>query len=192
MNKHERWKEELNLLRSILEKTGLPVEIKWGAEVFTHQGANVVAYGGFNDFFALWFYQGVYLKDPLGVLINAQEGKTKALRQWRFRSIREVNEKQILAYVAEAVENTEKGLVWKPEKADTLSLPVELEARLNQDQGLSAAFDRLTPYKQREYVEFILEAKRDATRVARLEKITPLILAGTGLHDQYKKGRSNN
>jgi len=41
--------------------------------------------------------------------------------------------------------------------------------------------------KQREYSEYISEAKRETTKVTRLKKITPLIEAGKGLHDKYKK-----
>ena len=40
--------------------------------------------------------------------------------------------------------------------------------------------------KQREYCEYIATAKRDPTKLSRLEKIKPMILNGTGLHDKYK------
>jgi uncharacterized protein YdeI (YjbR/CyaY-like superfamily) len=43
----------------------------------------VVGIGSFKSYFGLWFHQGALLSDDENVLINAQEGKTKALRQWR-------------------------------------------------------------------------------------------------------------
>jgi uncharacterized protein YdeI (YjbR/CyaY-like superfamily) len=39
-----------------------------------------VGIGGFKSYFGLWFHQGALLTDKAGVLINAQEGRTKALR----------------------------------------------------------------------------------------------------------------
>lgn len=78
------WDQELALLKSIIQKTGLKETVKWGIPVFTFNGQNIVGIAGFKSFFALWFYNGIFLKDPNKVLINAQEGVTKALRQWRF------------------------------------------------------------------------------------------------------------
>jgi uncharacterized protein YdeI (YjbR/CyaY-like superfamily) len=51
---------------------------------------------------------------------------------------------------------------------------------------LKKAFGKLAPYKQREYAEFISQAKRADTRDRRLEKSIPLILAGRGLIDRYR------
>jgi len=50
-------------------------------------------------------FNGVCLKDEHNLLINAQENKTKALRQMRFTSKNEINEPVILAYVKKAIEN---------------------------------------------------------------------------------------
>jgi uncharacterized protein YdeI (YjbR/CyaY-like superfamily) len=44
----------------------------------------------------------------------------------------------------------------------------------------------MTPGKQREYAEYIAEAKQAATKERRLEKILPMIAAGGGLNDKYK------
>ncbi len=63
MEYNERWAEELTLLSSVIAKTPLEKAIKWGSEVYTYNGKNVVSYGGFRNFFALWFYNGVFLQD---------------------------------------------------------------------------------------------------------------------------------
>ena len=41
----------------------------------------------FKFYVGLWFFQGAFLSGPAKVLVNVQEGKTKALRQWRFTDI---------------------------------------------------------------------------------------------------------
>ena len=86
----------------------------------------------------------------------------------------------------EAISNEQKGLVWKPEKSKELELPDLLKEKLKADSKLKKAFELLTPYKQKEYAEYITEAKREATQVSRLEKIIPMILEGKGLNDRYK------
>jgi len=187
MNREQLWKEELAMLRTIIIKSGLETSVKWGAEVFTFQNKNVVSCGGFKNHFCLWFYNGVFLSDPYKVLINAQEGKTKALRQWRFTSKTEIDETKILEYVHEAIMNEEKGKVWKPQKSELLPVPELLQAALNDNKKLYTAFNNLTPYKQKEYIEYLITAKQEATRLNRLEKIKPMILVGKGLNDKYRK-----
>lgn len=134
----------------------------------------------------MWFYNGVFLSDPYKVLVNAQEGKTKALRQWRFTSIDAIDEKKVLRYIKEAIKNEESGNVWKPEKQPVPTVPAVLAEQLSSSKNLKAAFDKLPPYKQKDYIEYIQSAKQDTTKVSRLEKIIPMILQGMGLNDKYK------
>ncbi|MBE0663424.1 MAG: YdeI/OmpD-associated family protein [Bacteroidales bacterium] len=180
------WQDELEILRSIIIKTSLTSEIKWGMEIFTWNGKRVVGYLGFKNFFSLWFYNGVFLSDKYKALVNAQEGKTKALRQWRFTSSSEIDEEKILEYINEAIENEKAGRVWKPEKSGQLEIPELMHASFEQDHNLKSAFENLTPYKQKEYIEFLESAKREETKLSRLNKIKPIILSGLGLYDKYK------
>lgn len=186
MPKNNQWKEALSLLNQIISKTELVETTKWGMPVFTINGKNVVGYTGFKTHFGLWFYNGVFLSDPYQVLINAQEGKTKAMRQWRFESIEEIDESKILEYLQEAIQNEKEGKSWKAEKSGKIEIPDLLEEKLQADTKLKESFEALTPYKQKEYIEYINEAKRDATKISRLEKIIPMILEGIGLSDKYR------
>ena len=180
------WPEEMALLHQILTKTGLTETTKWGVPVFTHKGKNIVSYVGMKEHFALWFSNGVFLSDPHQVLVNAQEGKTKAMRQWRFTSIEEIDEAKILAYVREAVQNEDAGKSWKPEKSAPAQIPGILQEKLDSDAELKAAFEAFTPFKQKEFIEYITDAKREATQLSRLEKIVPMIREGMGLNDIYR------
>lgn len=184
---NEQWHVELAILKSIIKKTGLTQTIKWGAEVYTHKGKNVISYYGFKNYFALWFYNGVFLEDKHKVLLNAQENKTKALRQWRFSSKEEIDEKKILDYIHEAIKNEDEGKVWKPEKSADISIPEALKVALSSDKDLEKAFNKLPFYKQKEFIEHVDSAKRAETKLARIDKIIPLILQGIGLNDKYKK-----
>ncbi len=183
----DKWVEELSLLSSIIQKTPLEKTTKWGSDVFTYDGKNVLSYGGFKNYFALWFYNGVFLQDKYHVLISAQEGITKSLRQWRFSSVAEIDERKILEYVNEAIAIEKKGLRIAPEKEKPVEIPQLFVEMLSEDKTLKESFDRLTPGKQKEYMLYIAEAKQEATKVKRLEKVRPMILSGIGLNDKYKK-----
>lgn len=186
MQNNAKWAEELTILASIINKAPLEKSIKWGAEVFTWEGQNVVSYGGFKNFFSLWFYNGVFLKDKYAVLINASEGKTKSLRQWRFTSKEEIDEKKISEYILEAIEIEKKGLKIKQEKFVAVPPPELLADALKTDKIFHTAFKNLTPGKQKEYIIYLNEAKQEATKIKRLEKIRTMILEGKGLNDKYK------
>ena len=60
-------------------ETELLETIKWGVPVYTLNDKNVLGMGAFKSYVGIWFFQGAFLDDPQKKLINAQEGKTKAL-----------------------------------------------------------------------------------------------------------------
>ena len=118
-NKTNQWENELEQLHAIIRKTPLVETTKWGGPVYTYNNKNVVGIGGFKSYFGIWFYNGVFLKDEKKLLINANEENTKSLRQMRFNSGNEIDEKLILGYIKEAIEIEEKGLIIPKEKKET-------------------------------------------------------------------------
>ncbi|WP_026777658.1 YdeI family protein [Polaribacter sp. Hel_I_88] len=185
--KKENWSKELKLLRTIFADLPLEETIKWGAPVYVFQGKNIVGLSAFKNYCGLWFFQGALLKDKEKVFVNAQEGKTKAMLQWRFNAIDEINTTQIKEYVLEAIENVKLGMEIKPTKTSKpLSIPEELKLALHENKELKENFDNFSLSKQREFAAYIDEAKRAATKLKRLQKIIPMIISGVGLHDKYK------
>ena len=184
-DKNNNWTEELDLLKEIIAQTELVETTKWGAPVYVLNNKNVIGIGGFKSYFGIWFFNGVFLKDQNNVLVNAQEGVTKSQRQWRFNSKEEVNEKEVLAYIIEAIENEKAGKVIKATTKEIL-ISKELQLELESDNSLAEAFQKFSLAKQREFHEYIEEAKREATKLARIEKNKPLILEKKGLNDKYK------
>ena len=183
---NKQWGNALKKLRSILIKTQLAETIKWGTPVYTLDDKNIVGLGAFKSYVGLWFFQGALLNDKKKILVNAQEGVTKAQRQMRFNSIEDINEKLILEYVEEAIKNHRAGKEIKPSKKASVSIPNELKNELQKDSKFNKNFDTLAPFKRREYCEYISEAKREKTKNNRLKKIMPMILKGVGLNDKYR------
>ena len=180
------YKGGIALLREIALKTEAVEDFKWSIPVYTLDGKNVFGIGKFKSYFGVWFFNGVFLKDPKKVLENAQDGKTKGMRHWKFHDLEEVNEKAVLAYMNEALENQKKGLEIKAEKTKEVEVPELLQSKLDSDSVLKSSFEKFTPYKQKEFCEYIAEAKQEKTKLRRLEKILPMIQDGLGLNDGYR------
>jgi uncharacterized protein YdeI (YjbR/CyaY-like superfamily) len=181
------WQEEIELFKSIVEKTELQHAIKWGIDVYTFNGQNIIGIAPFKSYIGIWFYNGVFMSDPLNVFVNAQEGKTKALRQWRFFSKEDIVSDQVLAYIKEAIANEKAGKKLVPERNMKFEIPEVLAKALENDSELNKSFEQLSPGKQKEYAFHIQEPKREETKISRLEKIIPMVKAGMGLNDKYKK-----
>ena len=178
--------EALKILRELILSTELEETIKWNSPVYALNGKNVLSFGAFKHHFGIWFFNGVFLKDEHNLLEQAQE-KTKGLRNMKMTSIDQLNKPVVLAYIKEAIENQKLGKEIKPEaKGKTVDIPEGLNAALKKDKVLMDSFKALTPFKQREYCEYIDTAKRAETKQTRLEKIIPMIEKGIGLNDKYR------
>ena len=181
------WSEANDILEQIVNETELVKDFKWGGDVYTLNGKNILAFSGFKNHFALWFYNGVFLEDKYKVLMNANEEKTKALRQWRFTSAAEIDVTKVKEYIVEAIQLSKDGKELKPEKSKEKEVNELLKEALNLNDILFTSFNTLTKGKQKEYIEYIEEAKQEKTKLARIEKIKPMILEGKGLNDKYRK-----
>ncbi|SDI32986.1 YdeI/OmpD-associated family protein [Winogradskyella thalassocola] len=186
VNSH--FSDALSILRRIINTTELEETIKWSMPTYCLNGKNVLGIGAFKNHFCIWFHHGIFLKDTQQLLYNAQEEKTKAMRQMRFETVADINEAAVLAYVKEAIENQHLGRAIKLQRnIKTIVIPNELKDLLKINSELKTCFKSLSLSKQREYCEYISEAKRATTKQTRLDKITPMIRKGIGLHDKYRK-----
>ncbi|MFD0894273.1 YdeI/OmpD-associated family protein [Luteolibacter ambystomatis] len=182
--KAEKWREELEYLRTVALSAGLTEELKWGVPCYTRDKANVVLIHAFKDYCALLFFKGALMKDPKGILIRQTENVQSA-RQVRFTSVREILklEPTLKAYLREAVEVEKAGLKVAYKKASEFAVAEEFQSRLDASAKLKKAFEALTPGRQRAYLLHFSSAKQSKTRAARVEKCEPRILEGKGLDD---------
>lgn len=183
IERSERWPKEMARLRPILLDAGLAEQIKWRSPCFSYEGKNIAIFQEMNDFLSLMFFKGALLADPESVLVD-QGPNSRSARRIEFTSVDQVERlaEVVATYVAEAIGVEEAGLDVGPPPA--LVLVDELQDALDRDVALAAAFASLTPGRQREYNMHIGGAKQANTRVARVEKLAPKILAGKGLRDR--------
>jgi len=184
--KASHWQNELRVLREILRTTELDEGVKWGSPCYTYDGKNVVGLASFKSYVGLWFHQGVLLQDKNSVLITAGDGTTKALRQWRMTFAGDIKPSVIKRYVEEAIKLAKEGKAIKPDRARPVVIPPELKRALRREKGATAAFSNMRLGLRREFSDYIADAKRTETKLSRIAKILPMIIAGVGLNDKYR------
>jgi len=178
------WMEPLMALRKLLKTTELGEQLKWGSPTYTVDGKNVLMLTCFKDFACITFFQGSLLDDPEGRLDKAGPN-SQAGRLMKFTSAEQVHrdEEQLLAFVARATELKRSGAKVVIDRSAE-PMPDELQDALDADPDLQAAFDALTPGRQRSHILHVGGAKQSATRARRAQKCIPKILAGKGFLDR--------
>jgi uncharacterized protein YdeI (YjbR/CyaY-like superfamily) len=183
-DKAEKWKEELEKLRTIVLDCQLNEELKWGVPCYTLGKKNIVLLHVFKEYCAILFFKGALLSDAEGILIQ-QTKNVQAGRQIRFANAREIAEMEPLlkAYIFEAIEVEKSGLKVGFKKTSEYSIPEEFQSKLNEIPALKTAFYALTPGRQRAYILHFSAPKQSKTRLSRIEKSIQQILKGKGLDD---------
>lgn len=182
--KAEKWKKELEKLRSILLDCQLTEALKWGVPIYMFQNSNIIGINGLKESCALSFFKGALLEDAQSILIKP--GKHTQLGRWiKFTSVREITEmEQILkVYIYEAIE-VERAGVSVHVKKEPEPIPEEFQHKLDTQPALKAAFESLTPGRQRAYILYFSAPKLSQTRESRVERCLKRILHGKGLNDQ--------
>ena len=101
-------KRELAMkLREIILKSNAAIteDIKWGNLTFVSNGNIAFIYSyDTTDYINLGFSEGTALTDPKGLL----EGTDKSMRHVKIRSEKDIDEKQITAWIQEAAKLNQK------------------------------------------------------------------------------------
>lgn len=184
----EKWRKEVERLRTILLDCGLEEELKWGVPCYAYQNGNVAIINPLKEYVAFGFFKGALLEDAEGML--ERPGKNiQAVRIIRFTNTREIDkmETTLKAYIYEAIEIERAGLKVRLKKTEDYEVPEEFQKKLNKSTKLRAAFEALTPGRQRGYLLHFAAPKQSKTRESRIEKCIPLILAGKGLNEYQRR-----
>lgn len=173
------WPAPMAQLRSILLDCGLTEELKWSVPCYTHQQRNILILAAFKEYCGLNFFKGALLQDAHGLLVSPGENSQTA-RYLKFTAVQDVIalEPIIKAYVFEAIQNERAGLKVDFKQKNALVFPPEFEEQLALNPALKAAFEALTPGRQRAYNLHFSAPKQSKTRAARIEKCIPQILEG--------------
>ncbi|MHA7966008.1 YdeI/OmpD-associated family protein [Paenibacillus sp. CAU 1782] len=184
LGRADKWRDEFAELRRIVLDCELAEDFKWGVPCYTVQSKNVVLIHGFKEYCALLFVKGALLKDTHHLLIQ-QTDNVQAARQIRFTGVQEIldQEDKLKDYILEAADNETSGQKVEMKKPMDFQLPEELQFRFEAEPAFKAAFEALTPGRQRAYLLHFSAAKQAKTREARIDKYQSAIFEGKGLND---------
>lgn len=184
IEKSDKWQKEMLKLREILLECGLTEELKWKQPCYTFNGANILIIANFKSFVALSFFKGVLMRDSEGVL-EKLGANSQSVRSVKFTAVQEIIHAKafIKSYIFEAIEIEKSGLKAEKKESKKLNFPEELFQLFEENSEFKAAFEALTPSRQRGYNLFFSAAKQSATRISRIEKYKDRIFNGKGIND---------
>lgn len=177
------WGAGVRALRRICRDEGLEEAAKWGHPCYSAHGRNIAIIGAFRGDFRLTFFKAALMRDPEGVLVKqGPNTQTAGVMVWTEVADVLAAEPVIRAYLREAVGYAKAGVV-PVAVAREIVLPDELIEAMDADPELAEAFHGLTPGRQRSYAIVLGAAKKSETRVARIAKLRPKVLAGKGAQE---------
>ena len=129
-----------------------------------------------------------YWKAPL-VLGAAAEGANAMGYRDKITSVADLPSKSAFrAHVRKAMELNEAGItVERPVKArkPEIVVPADFSAAVKKNRKAQATFDEFSPSHRREYIEWVTEAKTDATRAKRLQQTVEWLAEGKPRNWKY-------
>jgi len=159
--------------------------IKWSRPHFEHRGPMFMM-SAFKAHCSLGFWRPEIRKlvDP--------SGSAEGMGQFdRITSLSDLpSDAKLLGYLKAAVQLNESGAKAPPRAVKpkpALAVPLDLRQALSAQPKAAAAFAQFTPSQRREYLEWLLEAKTDATRAKRLATALSWIAEGKTRNWKYRK-----
>ncbi|HEY0158976.1 MAG TPA: YdeI/OmpD-associated family protein [Thermoanaerobaculia bacterium] len=173
----------LERLRAAFHKADPKIEetMKWSVPHFEHDGI-VANMAGFKAHVNCVFRKGPLMSDPRGLL---SDGRLK------LTDVSELPPEEVLVeYIREAVKLNETGA--KLERAPRPAAPPpeapdDLLAALRREKKALEAFERFPPSHKREYVQWITEAKQEATRAKRIAQAVEWMAEGKSRNWKYER-----
>lgn len=142
--------------------------VKWGVPSYEYKGL-VGGYASFKHHVAWGLWKSSLLKDPQGAIGLA---KASIMSAGKITSVKDIPpDKHLIDLIKQAIELNEKGIKLKKPKAKKkpeAKVPTDLRQALDRNEKAAEAFENFSPSCRREYIEWITEAKTDATREKRL------------------------
>ncbi len=160
--------------------------LKWGMPSFLYGGKILCSMAAFKQHASFSFWQGERVVGA-GAGAKADEGMGQF---GRVTGLADLPGKRVLAgYIKQAMKLIDEGVTRAPTKAAQpkapLTVPDDLAAALAKNRKALATFDAFAPSHRREYVEWITEAKRDATRQRRLAQAIEWLVEGKTRNWKY-------
>ncbi len=179
----------LEHLREIIHSSSDDITevIKWGFPNFEYKG-NVCYMASFKEHCSFGFSKASLMKDDDKIM--NQVGETAMGSLGRITSVKDLpSKKTLIKYIKEAVALNEKGVTppkKKPISSKELEVPEDLANALAKNKKAKQVFEKFAPSHRKEYIMWINEAKREETRIKRIETTIEWVAEGKGKNWKYE------
>lgn len=157
--------------------------IKWGMPNFMYQGMLCSA-AAFKEHATFGFWKGKLVIPP-----GASKSADAMGQFGKITSVADLPPKSVIVrYVKAAMKLNEAGVTVKrapAKKKPPLVMPADLKAALAKNAKARKTYEALAPSKQREYVEWLTEAKTEPTRLKRLKTAVEWMAEGKSRYWKY-------
>lgn len=178
----------LTHIRELVHQACPDVEetLKWSMPFFMHKGI-LCHMASFKAHCSLGFWKS---KLVMGKETSNVDDKDGMGQFGKISSLADLpSDKKMLAYIKEAKRLNDEG-IQKPSKPipkgpRELAIPTELTAALRKNKKAASTFDSFSYSHKKEYVEWIVEAKREETKSQRLAKTVAWLAEGKPRHWKY-------
>jgi uncharacterized protein YdeI (YjbR/CyaY-like superfamily) len=159
--------------------------LKWSMPSFTYNGI-LCGMAAFKQHAVFGFWKGA--------LILTKDGRQADEAMGNFGKLTKVSDlptkKVLIGYIHKAMKLNDEGVpnpaFTKRKPKPALSVPADLKAALAKNKKAGKAFEAFAPSHRREYIEWITEAKREATRATRLKTAIEWIAEGKARNWKYE------
>ena len=157
--------------------------LKWSAPAFMYKGEQLAMMAAFKAHATFGFWKG-------SLVMGANERQASAMGQFgRLTSIADLPDEETLhALIRKAMDLTDKGV--KPTRTKhakaAIAMPDDLRIALDAEPKAAATFDGFPPGAQRDYLEWITQAKRAETREKRIAEAVEWMAEGKKRHWKYE------
>jgi uncharacterized protein YdeI (YjbR/CyaY-like superfamily) len=182
----------LERIRKLVHKAvpDITETVKWSMPFFEYNGTILCNMAAFKEHCAFGFWNASQLKDTEGVLKLSDRHAMGHLE--RLTSPKDLPaDKIMITLIKDAAQLIKEGknipARAKKEPRKELPMPAVLTAALKKNKTAKETFEAFPPSHRREYIEWISEAKTDATRDKRVASTVEWLAEGKSRHWKYKK-----
>lgn len=164
----------LTHLRKLVHKACPQAEekMKWSMPHFDYKGEMMCSMAAFKQHCSFSFWKAALMQDKQ--LMETAKSEVAMGHLGKITTLKDLpSDKKLMAYIKEAMKLNDEGIKIKKDKpapVKNVSIPEDLSAALKKNKKALAQFEQFPPSHQKEYIQWIEEAKRDETRKKRIEQ----------------------
>lgn len=156
---------------------------KWRIPVF-HKKTMVCGFAAFKNHVSLTFFNGANMSDKHHLF--SEDCSAQHTRTIKFLKDSELDKNALLDYFKEAFLIDETSVKKKTSTKTEIEIPKLLQQALQQNEIAKTNFENMAYTYRKEYALHIANAKREATKFKRLEKVISNLEKNIKMHEQYK------